>query len=279
VKPSVRIPVIIALVSATLLGQDFQVKNLDRSVIEERFGRLRSDEVERAAVLREMFLEAGCTGTHYKEQTIPGWKIPNLICTLPGASARNFVITAHYDKTKKGQGAIDNWSGAALVPSLYQSLAVKPRDFTFTFILFMGEESGLIGSRYYVGQLTLSQRRDIAADVNIDSVGLPDRINIWASRANPDLRNAAVAVASTVGVHLYAVDAETLVRTGMPDSDSHPFVDARIPVIDFHSITPSTMPLLHTDKDVPSAVDPTTYYNTYRVLAAYLAYLDSALRP
>ncbi len=261
-----------ALFAAMLLGQD-------RSVIEERFARLRTKEAERTAALREMFAEAGCIGPHYEEQKVPGWKAPNLICTLPGTSSRTVIVTAHYDKTKKGEGAIDNWSGASLLPSLYQSLQGKPRRFTYTFILFMGEESGLIGSRYYVGQLTLPQRRNIAADVNIDSVGLPGYINIWASRANKDLRTDAATVASTLGIRLSAVNAESLVRDGRPDSDSHPFLDARIPVIDFHSITPATMPLLHTAKDVPSAVDPATYFDTYRLLAAYLKYLDSAFEP
>jgi Zn-dependent M28 family amino/carboxypeptidase len=261
-----------ALFSAVLLGQD-------RAVIEERFARLRTKEAERTAVLREMFAEAGCIGAQYKEQKVTGWKAPNLICTLPGTSSRTVIVTAHYDKTKKGEGAIDNWSGAALLPSLYQSLQGKPRRFTYTFILFMGEESGLIGSRYYVGQLTLPQRRDIAADVNIDSVGLPGYINIWASRANKDLRIDAATVASTLGIKLSTVNAESLVRDGRPDSDSHPFLDVRIPVIDFHSITPATMPLLHTAKDVPGAVDPATYFDTYRLLAAYLKYLDSAFEP
>jgi len=269
----------LALFSVALAGQDNQVRNLEPSVIAERFGRLQSGEAERVAALREMFAEAGCTGTHFTKQTVTGWKTPNLICTLPGASKRTFVITAHYDKVKKGEGAIDNWSGAALLPSLYQTLAAKPRDFTYTFILFMGEESGLVGSRYYVNQLTLPQRRNIAADINIDSVGLQGNINIWASRAHPDLRTAAVLVASMVGVHLSAINAETLVRSGTPDSDSHAFVNIKIPVIDFHSISPATMPLLHTAKDVPSAVDPATYYDTYRVLSAYLAYLDSTFEP
>jgi len=208
-----------------------------------------------------------------------GWKVPNMICTLAGTSRRTFVVTAHYDKTKKGEGAIDNWSGAALLPSLYESLAGKSHTFTYTFILFMGEESGLVGSRYYVGQLTQPQRRNIAAEVNIDSVGLPGNINIWGSRANNDLGTAAALVASMLKVRLSRIDGESLVRGGSPDSDSHPFADAKIPVIDFHSLTPGTMPLLHSAKDVPSAVDPATYYDTYRLLAAYLAYLDSAFEP
>jgi hypothetical protein len=61
------------------------------------------------------------------------------------------------------------------------------------------------------------------------------------------------------------------------DSDSRPFAQKKIPVIDFHSLTSATLPILHTVKDVPSVHDPASYYNTYRLLIGFLAYLD--IRP
>ena len=273
------IGVLLVLLPATLLAQESHVHVLEPAVIDQRFASLRTKETDRADALRDMFAEAGCTDNAYVEQKVSGWKPRNLICTLPGASSRTILVTAHYDKVKKGEGAIDNWSGAALLPSLYQTLSDRPRQFSYTFILFMGEEAGLVGARYYVGQLTPPQRHAIAADVNIDSVGLTGHINMWASRANKDLRNAALTVAAQLGITLSPVNVETLVRDGTPDTDSHSFVDARIPVIDFHSVTPATMKLLHSAKDVSSAVNPETYYDTCRLLAAFLGYLDSALEP
>jgi len=58
VKPYMRIPGLLAICSVTLLGQDLQVKNLERTVIEDRFTRVRSDEAERASTLLEMFAQA-----------------------------------------------------------------------------------------------------------------------------------------------------------------------------------------------------------------------------
>ncbi|HVV44189.1 MAG TPA: hypothetical protein VHC72_03265 [Bryobacteraceae bacterium] len=41
---------------------------------------------------------------------------------------------------------MDDWSGTALLPSLYEALKLKSRHHTFLFIAFAGEEDGLIGS-------------------------------------------------------------------------------------------------------------------------------------
>lgn len=58
------------------------------------------------------------------------------------------------------------------------------------------------------------------------------------------------------------------------DSDSHPFVDKKVPVIDFHSLDEKSFRLLHTDKDVLAAVNRERYRETYLFLAVYLGILD-----
>lgn len=35
-----------------------------------------------------------------------------------------------------------------------------------------------------------------------------------------------------------------------------------------------TLGILHASKDVPSAHDPASYFNSYRLITAFLAYLD-----
>ena len=252
-----------------LSAEEIHLRTMDRGVIEDRFARLRKDNPGRGVVLREIFAEAGCKDEHFSEQAVKGSKLPNLLCTLPGSSERTVVVSAHYDKVNAGEGAIDNWSGAALLPSLYESLRSNPRNLTLVFALFTDEEKGLVGSQGFVRQLSAGRRGSIEADINIDSVGLPGAINIWASRADRRLMNAAAAVASSLHIDLHGMNVDNV-----GESDSRPFRDARIPVIDFHSLTPGTLRLLHSAKDVPSAVDGATYYDTYRLLAALLAYLD-----
>jgi len=63
----------------------------------------------------------------------------------------------------------------------------------------------------------------------------------------------------------------------MINTDSESFVKYKIPRITIHSVTQETWALLHSDKDKLSAIKMGDYYETYRLLAGYLAYLDGHL--
>lgn len=266
-----RYPVLLLLCAAAFGQQD---PVLAPELIRARFDRLKTTDAERATVLREMFAEAGCSGSRYQEDAVRGQPEPNLICTLPGTSQAEIVVTAHYDKTKAGEGAIDNWSGVSLLPSLYQSLKNSSHATGYVFVAFAAEEKGLVGSRDYVGQLSLNKPPYLLANVNIDSVGLPGHIYVWQGRADNALVNAAALVASRLKIPLSAMNLDHV-----GDGDSRPFRDRGVPVIDFHSLTRESFKLLHSKNDVRSAVDPQTHYDTYRLLTAYLEYLDSKESP
>ena len=118
-----------------------------------------------------MFLEAGCE-KGFSEDHILSSKLPNLVCVLPGSSPQTIVVSAHFDNRGPVEGAIDNWSGASLLPSLFESLRGSQHRYTFEFIGFTDEEKGLIGSRDFVNHLSKEQRANVLLDVNIDCVGL-----------------------------------------------------------------------------------------------------------
>ena len=46
-----------------------------------------------------------------------------------------------------------------------------------------------------------------------------------------------------------------------------------------HSITQEPLPILHSPRDRMDAIHLADYYDTYRLIAAYLAYLDVTLDP
>jgi putative aminopeptidase FrvX len=257
-------------IHATLCAQGVSIQTVSPETIQERFGLVQSTNEHRAAALRKLFEPTGCPAENWAEQIVKGSKLPNLICTRMGTSDRTIVVMAHYDKVNLGQGAIDNWSGAALLPSLYQCLGDLPRNFTFKFPLTTDEEKGLYGSRFFTNQLSKEDRANIAAAVNIDSVGLHGPTYVWASRADKTLLNSALRVASALKLPLQGMNID---KVG--DSDSHPFADRHIPVIDFHSLTSVTFDVLHSAKDVPSALDPQSYVNTFSLLCFYLGYLDT----
>lgn len=70
---------------------------------------------------------------------------------------RYIVLTAHYDHLgAMGEevyfpGAHDNASGCALLLNMAQYFTNNPPKYSIVFLFFAGEESGLLGSRYFVG--------------------------------------------------------------------------------------------------------------------------------
>jgi Zn-dependent M28 family amino/carboxypeptidase len=202
---------------------------------------------------------------------VKGVKIPNVICTLPGTTDSVILVGAHTDHTSNGLGVIDDWSGAALLPSLYESLRNKPRLHTYVFIGFSEEESGLKGSGYYAKQMKPDESTRTRAMVNIDSVGLGPSA-VWVSRADKGLTSAAWVIATSLKLPLKAINVE---KVGSSDSES--FKELNIPRITFHSVTQDTLRILHSVRDTEKALRLDDYYETYRLLAAYLAYLDTIL--
>lgn len=112
---------------------------------------------------------------------------------LVGSDLKNeiVIVSAHYDHLGKNgnqiyKGADDNASGTATVLAMaaaFDSLAqqgIRPRR-SMLFLLFSGEEGGLISSKYFVeaSPFTMSQ---IICDLNVDMVGRTD----WEHRKKPD---------------------------------------------------------------------------------------------
>lgn len=123
--------------------QNIEYARLHQSVLERRLTNFPTTNAERKEKLYQLFELAGCAGEHLTEQKVKGSKLPNVICTLPGESGRVILIGAHFDTVPAGDGVVDNWTGAVLLPSLYESLKTIPRQHTFVFVGFTDEEKGL----------------------------------------------------------------------------------------------------------------------------------------
>jgi len=180
-------------------------------------------------------------------------------------------VGAHFDKVARGGGVVDNWSGASLLPSLFESLREQPRKHTFIFIGFTDEERGLVGSRYYVSQMTPDEVPRTRAMVNIDTLALGPT-NIWLTHSDRKLASAFYGVAQSMKLPVAVVNAD---KVGNDDSAS--FMRRRIPTLMIHSITNQTLHILHSADDNLSAVKFADYYDSYRLIAAYLAWIDAQL--
>jgi Iap family predicted aminopeptidase len=163
---------------------------------------------------------------------------------------------------------VDDWSGVALLPSLYQSLAVRPRRHTFVFAGFSAEHQRLNGSYEFVYRLSKRQKRSVRAMMNLESLGLTVP-QVWASRADKGLLDAYNSVARSMDLDVRVSNFSPLM-----EDDSRPFLDSRIPVITIHSLTNETMGFHHSPKDQLNAIDGKNYYDAYRLAAVFLAYLD-----
>ncbi len=257
--------------TATEAADDVRFVRISRGIIENRLAEAPSGLKNRRKWLEETFRSLGCDGARLETQKVPRSTQPNVICTLEGSADSVIVVGGHYDYSNRGSGVADNWSGASLLPSLYESLKQAPRRYTFVFVAFAGEETGLHGSRTYVKKLGREGRAKIAAMINLDTLGLGPA-NVWVSKSDKKLMTMLARVAAALKLPLGAVNAD---QVGSGDFVS--FRSKRIPCLVLHSITQRTFPILHSPRDNLKAIQFDDYYRTYVLLSAYLAYLDIAL--
>ena len=81
------------------------------------------------------------------------WKGKNVVAEIRGSEKPDEIVLlgAHLDSWDLGTGALDNGVNSALVVEVARAIAAGPRPKrTVRFVLFTGEENGLLGSRGYV---------------------------------------------------------------------------------------------------------------------------------
>jgi hypothetical protein len=251
-------------------AQGLRYSRVSRQVVESRLGKYAGDNSHRELTLKQIFADAGCDGQHLSEQPVKGLKEPNVVCVLPGTSDKVIIVGAHFDRVRLGDGVVDNWSGASLLPSLYEAVRADHRTHTYVFIGFAGEEAGEIGSRFYVQNMTNEDVAAADAMVNMDTLGLGPT-KVWGSHSDQLLTGALGYVAKQLNAPVSIVDVEQV-----GSSDSEQFAIRKIPRITVHSMTQKTWEakIIHTSSDRISAMQLDDYYQTYGLLAAYLTFLD-----
>ena len=93
-----------------------------------------------------------------------------------GSDAQVVVVGAHLDSVPEGPGINDNGSGSATILEIALKMAelrINTQK-TVRFIWFGAEEYGLLGSQYYVSQLSEAERTNISTMLNFDMVGSPN---------------------------------------------------------------------------------------------------------
>jgi Zn-dependent M28 family amino/carboxypeptidase len=162
---------------------------------------------------------------------------PNIVARLEGSDPKlksEFVlVSAHLDHLGAGfPGAMDDASGVASVLEIARAFSKnleRPKR-SMLFVIFTGEEKGLLGSRYFAGRPTVEEA-NIVADLNLDMF-----MPIFALKK---LHVQGLAE-STLGAEAQAVGAQHNIeiagdpepdRNSFTRTDQYSFVQAGVPAL------------------------------------------------
>jgi hypothetical protein len=267
-KFPMRLTVLLLALVCLAQAQKFRFSQVSESVVLQREEHGPATPEARKSRIKQLFVQAGCANDELSEQQLENFPAANVICRLPGKSKETIVVGATYS-----QAAPDNWSGACLLPTIFETLASRRRHHTFIFVAFADGNNDLAGSEFFVGHMSQTDVDHTEAMVNLEALGFsPTKISSTESdkalvkdfmTVTYALRQMASQVDVTKGVHV----------------DSEPFAFVHIPQITIHSLTTEAVADLHTpDKDLDQ-FRPHFYYKSYTLVSGYLAYLDEILKP
>lgn len=155
--------------------------------------------------------------------------------TTSGREDRAVVVGAHLDSVPEGPGMNDNGSGAATILEIAQEMAelgIESKN-QVRFAFWGAEESGLLGSEFYVNQLTSREIKDVAVNLNFDMIGSPNYVRFVYDGDGSDAPLAGPGGSGQVeDVFVDYFDSVGLATEPTPfdgRSDYGPFITAGIP--------------------------------------------------
>jgi len=163
--------------------------------------------------------------------TVPQW---NTVAEIPGTEhpGQVVIVGAHLDSWDLGTGASDNGTGSIATLEAARIIArsgVKPKR-TIRFVLFTGEEQGLIGSRKYA-ETHAAEADSIQAVIVLDNgVGA---ITGQALQGRPDLYGLWRALLAPVR----SLNADTVTDANKGGTDHLSFLPYGVPGFNFNQIT------------------------------------------
>lgn len=167
----------------------------------------------------------------------------NVVVTLDcPTSSEQVIVGAHYDAV--GVGAGDNASGVTALWATLKAIANLPSlPCDFVFVAFGAEELGLIGSYYFVENMTEEQIENTLAMINFDSIANGD--NLYVHCENVPTKMAQMFLQNSQNCPVQLLEKPHAVGTYNYDmfgygyyekiqgSDHTPFRTAGIPVASF----------------------------------------------
>ena len=225
---------------------------------------------ERAGRFCDLLYRGGATAADIREEKIRGSSQGgrNIHVAIPGREARAGILLfgAHLDAHPGSAGAIDNWSGAVMLASLYAYCRLRVFRHTLVFVGFGDEEIGLAGAEDFFDR---RQREGgaLRAMINLECLGAGPPV-LWANRSSDRLENIFMRAARA---------AQTPLRRQILfgyQTDSFVFARAGIPTLTIHSLSPPLLSLINSPYDTPELLRMRWYRAAFRLLTEAVHLLD-----
>ncbi|WP_241662768.1 M28 family metallopeptidase [Bacillus cereus] len=186
------------------------------------------------------------------------------------------ILTAHLDSvnhsggpSSNAPGADDNGSGSAGVLEIARIFKDVPTQHDLRFILFGGEEQGLLGSKQHVENLTTLDKNRIRAVINMDMIGTLNTstpaVLIEGSPLSEEIINGLRNVAS-----LYT-DLDVKISLEPFDSDHVSFLNKEVPAVLTIEGEDSLNPNEHTANDTLEHIHYPLALDILRMNVAFIA--------
>ena len=205
---------------------------------------------------------------------VPDFKAANVCGVVKGTAKPDslILITAHYDhlggmgSDTYFPGANDNASGVSLLLNLARYYAKNPQRYSIGFILFAGEEAGLVGSKYFT-ENPLLPLKNIRFLLNTDLTGTgEDGITVVNATEFPKEFAALQAINKEQSL-LNAVNA----RGKAANSDHYFFTEKGVPAFFFYTL--GGIKAYHDIFDRPETLPLTEHEDLFKLVVSFTSYL------
>ncbi|MDD2635792.1 MAG: M28 family peptidase [Bacteroidales bacterium] len=203
---------------------------------------------------------------------IKDFEAKNVIGYVEGKKKDEFIVfSAHYDHLgRMGKkvyipGAQDNASGTAMLLDIAEYYMENQPEQTIVFILFAGEEAGLLGSIHYVLN-PLFDLSKIKIVINLDLVGTGDDGITIVNGANPNYAAIWSQIEQINIENEYFTNIKA--RGEAANSDHYPFHAVGVPAIFIYTMVGQTY--YHNPKDKLETLTFTGYDALFKLLLNFV---------
>ncbi len=223
---------------------------------------------ERLEAVKKLFAQMGAKDDAITVEKFNKDKISNVIVKKKGKTDETIIVGAHYDKTDDGCGAIDNWTGIAIIAHLFKTISQIETQKSYVFVAFDQEENGLLGSDSMVKNIPKENRQQYCAMVNFDSFGFAAPMSLQGASSSK-----MVSVAKKLGEENKFKFFDAAIANA--DADSTSFKNRDIPAITLSGLDGNWQNYLHSRNDKLEKINMSSVYFGYRFGLLFIAKLDS----